>query len=165
MNQKKSPQVNFQLAAEQLLEAKSNEPQALLPHEPQQYVTHESLTAEIIEAAPRVHIDLSDPFQTRNHGLLIAKGHVDGYRVSVLFDTGYIGSIISFELCKNIGICYRAKPEYMSIMANQTLQETAEITDPMTLSLGFCTERMKFIVNPYDMTLFSERAVRTNTTP
>ncbi len=34
----------------------------------------------------------------------------------------------------------------MLIMANQTLQETAETTEPVTLSLGFYTERIKFIV-------------------
>ncbi len=149
------PQVNLQLAAGQLLKAEYNEPQALLSHEPQQYAPHESLTAEIFEATPHVHTDFSYPFETPNPGLLIAKGHVDGYWISVLFDTGCIGNIISLELCKKIGIRYRTKPECMSIMANQTLQEIAETTDHVTVSLGFYSKRMKFIVTPlrYDFVL------------
>ncbi len=73
---------------------------------------------------------------------------MDGYRASILFDTGCIGNIISFELYKKIGIRYHAELEYMSIMADQTLQQTVDETEPVTLSLGFYTERMKFIITP-----------------
>ena len=43
----------------------------------------------------------------------------------------------------------------MSIMANQTFQETEETTEPVTLSLRFNTERMKFFATPlrYDVIL------------
>ncbi len=104
-------QVKLQLAAEQLLEAESNEPQATLPHGPQNYAMHEPLTAEIIEATPHVHTDLSDPFETPNPGLLNAKGYVEEYRVSVLFDTGCIRNIISLERSKKMGIRCHAKLE------------------------------------------------------
>ncbi len=76
------------------------------------------------------------------------------YRSSALFNTGCIGNIISLAFCKTISIRYHGKPEYMSIMANLTSQETGEITEPVTLSLGFYTERMNFIVTPYGMILF-----------
>ncbi len=36
----------------------------------------------------------------------------------------------------------------MSVMANQTLQETGETIEPVTFSLGFYAERMKFIICP-----------------
>ena len=68
--------------------------------------------------------------------------------MNVSFDTGCIGNIVSLEFCKRFGIQYRVKPEYMWVMANQTLQETEETIEPATLSLGFYSERMKFIISP-----------------
>ncbi len=67
--------------------------------------------------------------------------------MNVLFDTGCIGNIISLEFWKRVGIKIRVKPECMSVIDNQTLQEGGETIEPVTFSLGFCTERMKFIVS------------------
>ncbi len=155
LQSEESPQVDLQVAAEQVLNAEATEPVIISPHEPPQYATHESLTAEVFESTSHIYTELSDPFEIARIGLLVAKGHVDGYRATVIFDTGCIGDIISPEFCKMIGIKYHANPEYMSIMANQTLQETGKTTEPVTLSLGFYTERMKFIVTPrrYDVIL------------
>ncbi len=71
------------MVAEQHMNAEANEPEILPLYEPPQYATHESLTVDIIEATPHIYTNLSDPFETPNPGLLIANGHMDGYRVSV----------------------------------------------------------------------------------
>ncbi len=136
------------MAAEWLINAELYEPKVLLLHEPSQYATHESLIAEIIKTTPHIYSDLIDPFEAPNPGVLVVKGRVDRYRVSVLFDTGCIGNISSLEFCEKIGKRYHAKPEYMSIMANQTFQGNGETNEPVILSLEFYTEIMKFIVTP-----------------
>ncbi len=54
----------------------------------------------------------------------------------------------------------------MSIMSYQTLQKTSETTEPVTLSLGFYAERMKFIVSllRYDVILSNSWKKKHNAT-
>ncbi len=115
------------------------------------------MTAKIDGATPYIEADLIDPFENPDPGLLTAKGHIDRYRVNLLFDTECLGNILTLEFCKRVGIKYRVKTKtkYMSVMANQTLQETVETIEHVTLSLRFYIERMKFIIPPsrYDVML------------
>ncbi len=79
LNQNKFPKFDLQLAADQVLKSEANEIAIPPPHETPQYATHESLTAEIIEATPHIHTEFSDPFETTSPVLPVANGHVDEY--------------------------------------------------------------------------------------
>ena len=104
---------------------------------------------EIVKHAAAIGgIDISDPFEIPKPGLLISKGHVNGIKASFLFDTGCMGNVISLELCQKIGIKYRTSEDYDSVMANETVQEIGETTEPVAINLGSYTECMRFIVSP-----------------
>ena len=59
-----------------------------------------------------------------------------------------MGNVISLEICQKIGIKYRSKEDYESVMANQTVQKIGETTELVAINMGSNTECMRFIVSP-----------------
>ncbi len=125
------PQVDLQLAVEQLQNEESTDSEILyqrgqiesLPNETALYSTHEALNAKIVVTTPNIITDRSGSFENLNLKLLVAKEPIYGHRVNVLFRTGCIGNIVSLEFCMRVGTKYWVEPEYVTVIANRKFQE------------------------------------------
>ena len=102
---------------------------------------------------PPIAIDESGTFEFPKHGLLVTISKINGYDGSFLFDSGFLPNLTSYETCKRLRIEVKKRPEYISTMANKTLQEIGETTQPVTIDLHCYQEKMKFVVAPcqYDI--------------
>ena len=96
-----------------------------------------------------------NPLKTPKPGLLITTGTANGNKANFLFDTGCLTNVISVEFCRKHDIAYRIEDGIQSIMANRTLQDVGVTIGPVTISLGYYTEAMRFVVQPlsYDIIL------------
>ena len=95
----------------------------------------------------------TNPLDTSNPGLKISTLTASGKKPSFLFDTGSLINVIPVKFCRNHDIAYPNGVQ--SIMVNRTLQDVGFMIGPITISLGYYTEALRFEVHPlsYDLIL------------